>query len=288
MTDTGTIFNIMRFAVHDGPGIRTTVFLKGCPLSCLWCHNPESMACAPQLMYWENRCMDCGECRRVCRHSSCVACGACARACPTGARELSGRRVTVSDLMREVEKDTVFYDKSGGGVTFSGGEPLQQPDFLQSLLAACRKKMIHTAVDTTGYADTAVLLKTAALTDLFLYDLKLMDDRRHRQYCGVSNQRILANLQELAVVHRDIRIRVPLIPGINDDPAHLEQLGSFIAPLEGVSQVHLLPYQPLGADKYLRLKKDYALAELVPPEPAVLDEAASILRKYGLSVLIGG
>jgi pyruvate formate lyase activating enzyme len=288
MSDTGTIFNIMKYAVHDGPGIRTTVFFKGCPLTCLWCHNPESQAGRPEVMVWDNKCIGCGDCRQVCNHELCMTCGACAAVCPSGAREAVGSVMTVADVMREIEKDMIFYDESGGGVTFSGGEPLQQPDFLQKLLTLCRQKRIHTAVDTTGFAPAAALLGISGYTDLFLYDLKLMDDVRHKEYTGVSNRLILENLQELSRVHRDIRIRYPFIPGINDDEKNIRHTGRFLAGLQGVSPIHLLPYQHLGAGKYHRIKKEYRLRHLVPPGADALAPAKKILEEYGLTVMIGG
>lgn len=288
MSDTGCVFNIMKYAVHDGPGIRTTVFLKGCPLSCLWCHNPESIDPGPQIMVWESKCIGCGDCRLVCEHEHCISCGNCAAVCPSGARERVGRVMTTAEVMREIEKDTVFYDESGGGVTFSGGEPLQQPGFLQKLLVLCKRKMIHTAVDTTGLAPTETLLTVSRHTDLFLYDLKVMDEARHREYTGVSNRQILSNLQELAKNHNNIRIRIPFVPGMNDGEDNLRQTGAFVAGLPGVTRVHLLPYQHMGAEKYHRLKKEYSLPTLRPPDASTVEVAVNILEEYGLTVMIGG
>ena len=290
----GIIFNIMKYSVHDGPGIRTTVFLKGCPLTCWWCHNPESQERTPELMVWDSKCIGCGECRQACKLDAvsdvtrCTVCGKCVDRCHSCAREMVGRQVTGAELLREIEKDVIFYDESGGGVTFSGGEPLMQPEFLTIMLASCQRKGIHTAVDTTGFASTDTLLAISRLTDLFLYDLKLMDDALHRQYTGVSNRLILKNLQELSLNHNNIRIRFPLIPDVNDDVCNVEKLGEFVASLRGVSQVHVIPYQPMGVCKYDRLRKDYRLQAVTAPDQEKIEAVANKLKQYGLTVKIGG
>ncbi|HTO94996.1 MAG TPA: glycyl-radical enzyme activating protein, partial [Bacteroidota bacterium] len=209
---TGTIFNIMRFSVHDGPGIRTTVFLKGCPMHCAWCHNPEALAGTPELMLRPERCIACGDCMALCPHGAvsateggyvtdadlCARCGTCADACAAGAREIVGREMTIEEVMREVERDATFYRESGGGVTFSGGEPLLQHRFLIMLLRACGERNLHVAVDTSGYASPEVLYRVAELTDLFLYDLKSVNDNIHRRFTGASGALIRGNLQRLA------------------------------------------------------------------------------------------
>ena len=212
---SGTIFNIQRYSIHDGPGIRTTVFLKGCPLSCWWCHNPESQKYGVQLVLWKERCIGCGGCNSVCPEGAisgggfppvidsekCSGCGLCAEECPAVALEMVGKTVSSDYVMKEIEKDLIFYDQSGGGVTFSGGEPLMQPEFLAELLEKCKARDIHTAVDTCGYANWEVL-SIAGLTDLFLYDIKHMDDLVHTRTVGVSNRIILENLAKLARVHK--------------------------------------------------------------------------------------
>lgn len=298
---TGIIFNIMKYSVHDGPGIRNTVFLKGCPLNCWWCHNPESQCSEPELMIWDSKCISCGDCFGACPNQAiacagdnvrndktCTACGTCAAVCHSGARVIAGRFVTASEVMTDIEKDIIFYDQSGGGVTFSGGEPLMQPEFLEELLMLCRKKYIHTTVDTTGYAETETLLRISKLTDLFLYDLKIMDEDRHIKFTGVSNTLILNNVRELSKCHGAIHIRFPLIPGINDDQDNVTKIGEFTATLQGVSNIHIIPYQHMGVDKYHRLKKRYRLEETCQPESQVVEAVAQTLKEYGLNVKIGG
>jgi len=255
---TGMIFNIMRFCVHDGPGIRTTVFFKGCTMDCRWCHNPEGLSDRPDLSYRPDMCIQCGECFGVCPNgavefsdgryhhvwSRCQRCGVCAEVCVTGARELIGRHVSVDEVMDEVEKDAVFYSESGGGVTFSGGEPLMQPGFLLSLLDACLERGIHTAVETSGCASWNDLEMISKKVGLFLFDLKVMDDDMHAARTGVSNRLIIYNLEKLASVRDDIVIRIPIIPGVNDGDREVEGFGRFISTLEGVAGCPMQPPPP--------------------------------------------
>lgn len=224
---SGIIFDVKRFSIHDGPGIRTTVFFKGCPLACLWCHNPESQSRAPQIMLRPSRCIACGACVDECAEGAitwngggvltnralCTSCGVCTQACVAEARELVGRKVTTAEIMAEISRDLAFYDESGGGVTFSGGEPLLQADFLLELLRECKRQEIHTAVDTSGAASWAALAQIAPFVDLFLYDLKLMDEARHKAATGAGNRLILDNLGRLAATGAAIQLRVALIPG---------------------------------------------------------------------------
>lgn len=297
----GIIFNIQRFSIHDGPGIRTTVFLKGCPLDCLWCHNPESKDQGKQVILWQDRCIGCGACIKACPEGylspgnggpvaggkGCKACGRCAEVCPAAAREVVGRIVTAEEVVSEAERDTVFYDQSGGGVTFSGGEPLAQPQFLGELLDCCRKKGIHTAVDTCGYAPWRVIESIMSKVDLFLYDIKLMDECAHRKYCGVSNGIILDNLKLLARNHGKVIVRIPVIPGVNDDGYNINKTGEFVCSA-GIKEVSLLPYHSLGIEKQRRLGIGEGIFRTSPPPRERLDSIKAHLEKFGLNVRIGG
>jgi pyruvate formate lyase activating enzyme len=293
--ESGLVFDIQRFSIHDGPGIRTTVFLKGCPLDCWWCHNPEGTSAEPQVIVLEGRCIRCGECSRVCPQGdragaaeTCTLCGRCVAACPTGARQMVGRRMTVAEVVAEVLKDRVFYDESGGGATFSGGEPLVQPRFLRALLEACRAAGVRTAVDTCGYGPQEDLLALAPLADLLLWDLKFADEARHVRYTGVSNGPILENLRAVGRAHGHLWIRVPVIPGVNDDAAQLDALARCAASVEGVRQVNVLPYPEGGAAKSPRLGRAYRLDGAAPPAPGRMEEAAAAFARHGLKVKIGG
>ncbi|MFQ5795174.1 MAG: glycyl-radical enzyme activating protein [Candidatus Bipolaricaulia bacterium] len=298
----GIIFDVKKFAIHDGPGIRTTVFFKGCPLSCWWCHNPESQVLELEMMFRENRCIRCGACLAVCPpgaismdgdvvstdREKCTLCGACAETCYAEAREIVGREMTVAQVMVEIERDIPFYDESGGGVTFSGGEPLVQRDFLLALLQTCKEKEIHTAVDTCGFATWKTLDSIREYVDLFLYDLKLMDEVKHRKFTGVSNELILHNLRALATRGHNIVLRVPIIPGINDDDENVRQIGAFATALPRLDRVDLLPYHHTAVDKYHRLNKTYKLADTHPPSDERMAEIAAILQGLGLPVKKGG
>jgi pyruvate formate lyase activating enzyme len=300
--ETGVVTNIQKYCIHDGPGIRTTVFMKGCPLRCWWCHNPEGLSQQSEIVFFEGRCIKCGICREVCQARTanqtkegseqnrdyCILCGRCVSACPTGARQMVGTRMTSAEVVTEILKDRIFYDDSGGGVTFSGGEPLAQPGFLKELLEQCQARGIHTAVDTCGYAPRVHLLAIAPMTNLFLYDLKIMDDVKHRQYTSISNTTILENVVALGAVHDNIWIRVPIIPGINDDDENLDALAQFAASIGGVRQVNLLPYHKTGIAKFKRLGQKYRLEDIYEPVPEQIERFRQKLCIYGLTAKIGG
>ena len=287
--DSGVVFRIDRFAVHDGPGIRTTVFLKGCPLRCWWCHSPESQAEPPEVLIHPDRCEHCGTCLTVCPNDAlveengrfvpivtrCTACGTCVEECPCGARALAGGQVTVAEVMDTVARDVLFFDESGGGVTFSGGEPLMQPGVLAALLAACRAREIHAAVDTSGMAPWDAFVAVAADVRLFLFDVKIIDDARHRTFTGGSNAQILENLRRLAAIHPDVRIRFPLIPGVTDDDGNVEALGRLVRSL-GLPSIDVLPYHRAGLSKYARLGVEYRLPDAQAP---TADAVAAIVER---------
>jgi pyruvate formate lyase activating enzyme len=287
---TGLVFNLQRYSLHDGPGVRTTVFMKGCPLSCSWCHNPESQSPVAGFLRMETRCMACGRCTEEERRAPAIRelGPEDLEACPTGAVQQVGRERQPAELVRELLRDRIFFDDSGGGVTFSGGEPLMQPDFLQECLGLLKAEGVHTALDTCGFAPWAQLEAAAAQVPLVLYDIKLMDEARHRKATGQSNRIILDNLRALSRVHPEIWIRIPVVPGVNDDVVNLEATARFLAPLPGVRRVDLLPYHAIGQAKFARLGLTYTLPDLASPAPEAMETAAAIFRARGLTTLIGG
>lgn len=299
---SGNVFNIMRYSIHDGPGIRTTVFLKGCPLNCWWCHNPESQSYQQELIVWKDRCINCGKCVKVCPTEAlalvngqitaildkCNVCGKCTDVCNTEAIEIVGKERSVEQVMEDIEKDLIFYDESGGGATFSGGEPLSQQHFLKKLLIQCKDKEIHTAVETTGYTKFENIQEIADYVDLFLYDVKLIDSNKHKKYTGVANDIILANLRKLSSIHNKIIVRIPIIPGVNDDDDNISKIGEFILSLKSVREVHLLPYHKAGVEKYKRLNREYKLQDTLTPDDLKVNELAKKLQQFGLITKIGG
>jgi len=298
----GRIFNIQKYSIHDGPGIRTTVFLKGCPLSCTWCHNPESQSFEPEILFYGKRCIGCGVCLEQCPRKAlyikdgsmfydrkrCNLCQNCVKVCYPKARETAGELKDVKQVMKEIEKDRTFYEESGGGVTFSGGEPLSQPDFLLKLLKSCKAAEIHTAVDTSGYARPEIISVVSELTGLFLYDLKVIDDEKHIKYTGVSNKTILENLKTISGLGKRIFIRLPLIPGVNDDDDNIKATAEIIKNTPGVEQVNLLPYHNIAADKYRRLGRLNTLDVFKVPAQEEVDAVAAKYMSYGVKVKIGG
>lgn len=310
---SGTVFDIKKYSINDGPGIRTTVFLSGCPLSCWWCHNPESQSRTPELLYRPNRCLACGACVEVCpegaitlecgssasayaevelRHSvvtdreKCTACQTCISVCYAGARQFSGYEITVSEVMAQVKREIPFYEESGGGVTFSGGEPLMQPTFLSELLKACRREEIHTTVDTSGFANWNVFEQIRGDVDLFLFDLKHMDSVRHREVTGVPNEVILDNLKKLSERGHKVLARIPLIPGINDDEENLHASGKFLASLPSLQGVELMGYHDIAEAKYQALGWEYKLPDTRPPTEEAISHAAEVLTSYKLQVTV--
>lgn len=282
MEQAGLVFNLQKFSLHDGPGIRTTVFLQGCPLRCGWCSNPESQNATPQLLWDSAKCLACLHCITACPKAvltrregrivpgnGCVGCGACVRECPGKALELPCRRMAVPEVLAACLQDRAFYEGSGGGVTLSGGEPLFQPDFCLSLLEALQGEGLHTALETTGFVPPELFQRAAAFTDLFLFDLKHGEEEAHRRGTGVSNRLILENLAWAAESGKEVLPRIPVIPGFNDRPADAE---SFCRRLRaaGLSRAQLLPFHQFGEKKYEQLGRDYAYA------------AAQPLRKEGL------
>ena len=248
----GVIFDIQKFSTIDGPGIRTTVFFKGCNLRCAWCHNPESQSKDKQLIFYQNKCTGCGKCLEKCPNylKSCELCGSCTLYCPTHAREIVGKVWTVDEVFSEINADKIFYDTSGGGVTFSGGECMLQTDFLLELLKKCRVNGIHTAIDTAGHVPFEYFEKVIPYTNLFLYDVKCFDREKHKKYVGVYNDLILSNLKRLLSANVDVCVRIPVIPSVNDSEAELASIKDFIYSNGKPFGIELLPYHAMGEIKY--------------------------------------
>ena len=289
----GMVFNIQKFSIHDGPGIRTTVFLKGCMLHCLWCHNPESQATKKELMLYKDRCVGCGSCLVACPqklHSvtpegahlidrgSCVGCGLCADSC-VGALELVGREMTAEEVLTEVMKDEAFYRNSGGGMTLSGGEPLMQPGFTRELLKSAKDKGLHTCIETCGYSAWENVEALLPYVDLFLWDVKETDSQLHREFTGVSNARILENLRKLNAAGAKIILRCPVVPGFNDRKDHFVGIAALAEELENVLRVDVEPYHPLGKSKSQSLGRRYELEELTFPAEEMVAQWVSAIAE---------
>jgi len=297
----GVVFNIQRFSIHDGPGIRTIVFLKGCPLSCLWCSNPESQSMTPVVMSQPELCIQCGKCARACKQDAispatpgqidrqkCIGCGECTSVCPTGALTLKGERMTVEQVVNILKKDTTTYRKSNGGITISGGEPLVQWKFTTELLKACKAQGWHTAMETTGFASEEVVETVFPWVDLTLLDIKAMDPENHKRVTGVSNEVIHRNAPRIAELSQVI-VRVPTIPTVNAYEEEFEKISAFAKTLPGVDSLHVLPYHVYGENKYSLMGRDYPMGYEIKPLPREeAEKFKTVVEASGLNCMIGG
>ena len=292
----GRIFNIQKFSLHDGMGIRTTIFFKGCPLNCAWCCNPESKKIKPQILVSPDKCIKCRNCIKACKTGAltedgrdkarCIVCGSCAMICPTGAREIAGREVTVGEVLKEVSKDDLFYYFSSGGVTFSGGEPLFQPEFAYNLAKAVKDNYINLAIETSGYADWQLAEPVLEQMDEILFDIKIMDPEKHYKYTGVRNELILENVKKSAKLGKKMVIRVPLIGGVNDDEKNIKSIAGFAAAI-GINELHILPYHKLGETKYRKIGEKINTDFYIPEDDRV-NKLLGIVRSFGITTRSGG
>lgn len=297
-----TIFDIKRYAIHDGPNIRTTVFFKGCPLRCAWCHNPEGIDFDIDVIRLEHLCVGCRDCIDGCNANAltdkegvishdkkkCQLCCTCVDICPALSLQTTGKSRSVQEIISEIEKDLPFFDKSGGGVTFSGGEPICQPEALYSLLKECGKRGVHRVVDTCGHVPTRQLLSISTETDLFFYDVKHMDTKKHQHFTGVGNELIHRNLLALFENKAPVRIRIPLVGGVNDSVENLVKTGRFISKFKNIEGIDILPYHSSAKSKYSKLGMEYHDEQLVKLTQEQTDAATHLLQKYISDVRIGG
>ncbi|CUU49989.1 MULTISPECIES: glycyl-radical enzyme activating protein [Clostridium] len=296
----GTVFDIQRFSIHDGPGIRTIVFLKGCPLSCLWCSNPESQKIKPVIMYQSANCIHCGRCISACKIGAisvnnkgfinreiCTACGECSNVCPTSSLVLKGKKMTIEQVIKELKKDAINYRRSGGGITLSGGEPLLQSDFSKELFKACKAQGWHTAIETTGYANSETIEKVFPYIDLVLMDIKSTNLELHRKYTGVSNEIILNNAKRISEISKMV-VRVPLIPDFNSSIQDILELCRFTKTLNNIDTIHLLPYHTYGENKYELLGRDYLMKDSRSLKEDEIEVLKKIIEDQGIKCIIGG
>ena len=300
----GTVFDIQGYSIHDGPGIRTTVFLSGCPLRCQWCQNPESNTAQQKLLFIRERCKACQRCSAVCStgaitfndgrlindRSKCAACGSCVNVCPAQAREISGKVMTAREVFERVEKERVFFEASGGGVTLSGGEVLNQPAFASEVLWLCKEAGLHTAIETCGFGAWDAFLPILKNTDLVLFDIKHMNPAKHRQGTGVDNELILENAVRIRKeLGKEMTVRVPIIPDYNDDKINLKDTALFVAERLGKDvKIHLLPYHRLGESKHERLEDNFKTLGLSPPADEKMTALRDYISRFGIDTKIGG
>lgn len=296
----GVIFNIQRYSLHDGPGIRTIPFLKGCPLSCKWCSNPESQRPQPEIIFQRKNCIDCGKCVSVCRFNAlskvntyfvdrnrCTSCGECTKVCPTQALELKGKRMTVWEVMQELEKDESIYRRSNGGITLSGGEPLSQPEFATELLKACKKKGWHTAIETSSMATKEAVEMVFPYVDLALADIKAINPVIHKEATGVHNQQILENIIKISYM-TDVVVRIPIIPDFNDNIQEVRAIVEFTKLMHNVDTIHLLPYHSYGENKYNLLGRIYPMGSTASIAEERMNTLKEEVEKIGYTCYIGG
>ncbi|HFO6580056.1 TPA: glycyl-radical enzyme activating protein, partial [Escherichia coli] len=291
----GVIFNIQRYSLHDGPGIRTIPFLKGCPLSCKWCSNPESQRPQPELLFKKNDCILCGKCIDTCPRQAlsttnawfidrnrCIQCGKCTEVCPTRALEMKGKRMSVTAVMRELEKEENLYRRSGGGITLSGGEPLAQPEFARELLKACKARGWHTAIETAGFTTKSVIDEVFPYVDLALTDIKAIDPEIHKCNIGVDNRVILENLLRISFLTKVI-VRIPVIPGVNDNSQEIHNIAEFARLMQNVDTIHLLPYHRFGENKYNFLGRQYPMGDAESIEEAKMAALKATVESLGFN-----
>lgn len=297
---TGTVFDMQRFSLHDGPGIRTIVFLKGCPLHCRWCSNPESQNNSPIVMYKKSDCFKCGRCISVCKvgaisfdnethidREKCTGCGDCTNVCPSGALVLKGKTMTIQQAIKELKKDATIFRRSNGGVTLSGGEPLVQHEFASQLLLACKSQGWSTAIETTGFGSSEAIEKVIPYVDTVLLDIKHIDPYTHKKFTGISNEVILKNAKRISQITKTV-VRVPIIPGFNYSYKDIEDIAKFVKTLNNVDTIHLLPYHTFGENKYDLLGIEYTLDGLKRLSKEDLNEHKKIVESYGIKCIIGG